>query len=131
MKYFFISLIIAFYIGLTGLSAQARVHIDITRGNVDPLPVALPSPASDDLQAQKIGDDIIGVITKDLERSGLFRIISKRAYIQELKASADIPNFPDWRQINASVLFSGFGAGSGSGVESSGFTDGSGNAIFG
>lgn len=100
-------LIVILLTSLISVHANALVHIDITRGNVDPLPVAIPVPASTDAQADSIGADIVSVITKDLERSGLFRMIPERAYIQELSASSDIPSFPDWRQINASVLFSG------------------------
>lgn len=88
-------------------NSYALVKIDITRGNVDPLPVAIPVPASNDIDSEKIAIDIADVITKNLERSGLFRVIPNNAYIQKINDSSDIPSFPDWRQINTSVLFSG------------------------
>ena len=53
--------------------AAARVTIDITQGNVDPMPVAAPNFLGADEATQGLGRDITGVIMNDLDRSGLSR----------------------------------------------------------
>ena len=89
--------------------ANARVAIDITQGNVDPMPVAAPNflGATDD--AANLGRDITGVFMSDLDRSGLFQVIDQRAYIftQEDLGVNKRPRFADWRLINAQVLVIG------------------------
>jgi TolB protein len=83
-------------------SAQAALRIDITRGNVEPLPIALP-----DLSGSQMGADIMRVVAADLERSGLFKPISQQAFIEQITAQTGIPRFGDWRRINAAALVTG------------------------
>ena len=89
-------------------TASARVRIDITQGNVDPMPIAVPTFISggDDKSAEFVRD-ITEVIMADLERSGLFSIIDQRAYIESLESVNIRPRFPDWRIIDAQVLVVG------------------------
>jgi TolB protein len=83
--------------------AHAELRIDITRGNVNPLPIALP-----DLSGEgKLGADIMRVISDDLERSGLFKPLDPRAFIENIKDPNQIPRFPDWQGINAQALVTG------------------------
>ena len=55
------------------LPASAEVTIDITKGTVEPLPIAI----TDFLSGDQLGANISGVIAADLERSGLFAPIEK------------------------------------------------------
>ncbi len=82
--------------------AYAVLKIDITRGNVEPMPIALP-----DLPGGSVGADIMGVVTADLERSGLFRPINKQSFIEQITAQTSTPRFADWRQISAQALITG------------------------
>ena len=84
-----------------------RVTIDITQGNVDPMPVAAPDFLGADDQTVALGRDITGVIMNDLDRSGLFQVIDQRAYIEKPKSVNERPRFADWRIINAQVLIIG------------------------
>ena len=89
--------------------AHAVLKVDITRGNVDPLPIAitpLQGPPGDD-RAQRIGGDVAKVIIADLERSGLFRSIDPAAFIDQPSYSRIRPRFGDWRSINAQALLTG------------------------
>lgn len=83
-------------------SAQAALHIDITRGNVEPMPIALP-----DLSGSDVGAEMMQVVAADLERSGLFRPISPSSFIEQITAQTSVPRFSDWRQINAQALVTG------------------------
>lgn len=84
--------------------AQATLHIDITNGNVEPVPIAIADPVSPDSNAAALGHDIAGVVSADLERSGLFRPIDRSAFIERITSGNQIPRFGDWRQINAQAL---------------------------
>jgi TolB protein len=87
--------------------AQALISIDITRGNIDPLPIALPYLGSDDPTARKLGQDIMNVVEKDLQSTGLFRSVSRTAFIQNITSSSTLPDFPSWTTINATALTTG------------------------
>ena len=92
------------WVMLTGIvtSSFARVEIDITKGNVEPLPIAIM-----DFQGGKEAQDIVAVITNDLQSSGLFKPINKAAFIQNNLDPNQTPRFQDWRQINAQALVNG------------------------
>src|SRR4051812_48830205 len=68
--------------------AYATLHIDITRGNVEPMPIALP-----DLAGDPIGTEIMQVVSGDLERSGLFRPISPQSFIEQVTTQTVTPRF--------------------------------------
>jgi len=101
-------IILAFsYLILSCANSFALVSIDITRGNVDPMPIALPYLGGVDNESSKLGQKIIEVVENDLENSGLFRPINHRSFLQDIKSSSTIPEFASWRQINASTLLTG------------------------
>jgi TolB protein len=85
----------------------AATRIDITRGNMEPTPIAINELGGAGREATAIGRKIAKIITQDLERSGLFKKIDKSAYIQHLDHSTIVPDFSLWRQINASVILAG------------------------
>ena len=103
MKNFFISLILLFAFPL---SSQAILKIDINEGNVEPLPVAISEFLSEDGTKSTLGSQITQVIEKDLESSGLFKPISKDAFLEILSADKP-PVFVNWRQIGAMAVTSG------------------------
>ena len=94
-------------LGLLSSPANAVLKIDITRGNVDPLPIAVTDFLGDRASTAQTGQDITGVIISDLERSGLFRAIDPRAFIQTPEAMRVQPRFGDWRVINTEALVTG------------------------
>ena len=87
-------------------AAFAELKIDITRGSVEPMPIAVSRFVGTGTE-QSIGADIARVIATDLERSGLFSPIDDKAFIQKPEAIRGSPRFGDWRQINAEALVSG------------------------
>lgn len=87
--------------------AKAQLQVDITRGTVEPLPIAIPEFFGKTPQEIETGRNIADLISADLERSGLFRPIDRRAFIQQVSALQVQPRFGDWRQINAQALVSG------------------------
>ncbi|CAE7197289.1 tolB [Symbiodinium microadriaticum] len=88
-------------------AAPAALKIDITRGNVDPMPIAIPIFIGNSGQANSMGQKMAQVITADLERSGLFRPIDPRAFIEDPRQMGVVPRFKDWRAISAQALVAG------------------------
>jgi TolB protein len=87
------------------LAAQLRV--DITRGTVAPIPIAISRFAGTARSTGDLGRSIPELVTANLQSSGLFRVIDPAAYIQSPEELRDVPRFADWRQINAQALVSG------------------------
>ena len=87
--------------------ARAQLSVDVTRGFVEPLPVAITEFVSDDPNAGQTGREISGVISDNLSRTGLFRPIDPGAFIQDAASLQAGPRFGDWRLINAQALVSG------------------------
>ena len=88
--------------------AAAQIEIDITRGFFEPLPVAVTDFYGELQDELDLGRDIAGVVSANLERSGLFRPIDPKAFIQTMESLNNGPRFGDWRLINAQALVSGF-----------------------
>ena len=61
--------------------AYAALQIDITQGNIDPLPIAVVDFLGPGSQERQIGIDVAKVIGANLERSGLFRPLPSASYI--------------------------------------------------
>ncbi len=98
---------------LAAPAARAQLFVDVTRGNVEPLPIAVPAfvalgsgeTAAGPLTA--VGENIAAVAAADLDRSGLFRPLDRRAFLST-PTSADVrPRFADWRAIAAQALVTG------------------------
>ncbi len=107
--------IICFFI-LFNKSAEALIEVDITRGNLDPLPIAV-SPlhlesGSEDIILNKdiiknVGEEISKVIGINLKRSGLFNPLKKNSFVQNPDIAHAKPRFEDWRLIKAQALVTG------------------------
>ena len=87
--------------------AGAVTEIDITQGRIEPLPIAISKLDGADQADSALGADIADVVSADLERSGLFRPIDPRAFLQRPADMRVMPRFADWRQINAQLLVTG------------------------
>jgi len=99
---------LAALLGAEPRPAAAQLRIDITRGRVEPLPIAITPLQGAAAAETQVGTDIGGVISANLERSGLFRPLDPRAFIQTPQAlRTQPPRFADWRAINAQALVHG------------------------
>jgi TolB protein len=83
--------------------AWAALQVDVTQGNAQPLPIAIP----DFIAGDQMGANIAGVVRADLERSGLFKPIDPKAYVDHITNINVVPNFANWRVINAQGLVTG------------------------
>jgi len=97
----------AAFTGLRVSPMRAALRLDITQGNVQPLPIAVPDflPATPgDAEPARL---VTQIITANLARSGLFAPIDPAAYIEKIVNFDAAPRFPDWRAINAQALVLG------------------------
>ena len=89
------------------LPAHAQLEIDITKGNLDPVQIAVPNFLSSSQSERVLGAQIAEVIRADLERSGLFKALDPASFL-ETQTNIDYkPTFADWRVIKSDALVSG------------------------
>ena len=92
---------------LAARPAYAVLRIDITQGNIQPMPIALPDFLAGAAAEADLARNVTGVIAGNLKRSGLFAPIDPAAYLEKIVNSDAVPRFPDWRTINAQALVTG------------------------
>ena len=94
--------------------AHSLIEVDITRGNLDPLPVAVSplhvdsqSDNYQDVKVKDLGERISTVIEKNFKSTGLFNPLNKDAFVQKPDIAHLKPRFEDWRLITAQALVTG------------------------
>lgn len=105
--YLCVSGLVSFFIAFSYQALSAELRIDITQGTVRPLPVAITDFVGKGVNEQEYGRNLTRVISSDLERSGLFKPLDKRAFIQGRRPPGTLPRFGDWRVISAQALVQG------------------------
>ena len=108
-------LLIIFFI-FVPFKAIALIEVDITRGNLNPLPIAV-SPLSIDensrknfekiLKQKNIASEISSIVENNLKTSGLFNPLNKDAFLQKPEIANLKPRFEDWNLIKAQALITG------------------------
>jgi TolB protein len=112
MKFRFI-LLLCF---LIPIKSFAVIEVDITRGNLSPLPVAVsPLAVSQEdkksfekiIKKKDIGLEISIVVENNLKQTGLFNPLNKDAFLQKPEIANLKPRFEDWSLIKAQALITG------------------------
>ena len=108
----FIYLIILFF----PTTSYSLIEVDITRGNLNPLPIAVSPLFSDkesqlnlkkNLDIENLGLEIADVVKNNLRRTGLFNPLDKKAFLQKPDVAHLKPRFEDWSLIKAQALITG------------------------
>ena len=95
---------------------HALIEVDITRGNLNPLPIAVSALYSDkqtietlkkNIKIDQIGNEISLVIENNLRATGLFNPLEKKAFLQKPDVAHLKPRFEDWSLIKAQALITG------------------------
>tara|TARA_B100000700_G_scaffold330784_1_gene458997 strand:- start:2052 stop:3401 length:1350 start_codon:yes stop_codon:yes gene_type:complete len=96
--------------------SYSLIEVDITRGNLNPLPIAVSTIFSDktstaelknDLKIDNVGEEISKVIENNLKKTGLFNPLQKEAFLQKPDVAHLKPRFEDWALIKAQALITG------------------------
>ena len=90
----------------TAAEDQGPLRIEITGGQVEPMPIAV-APFFDEGGAGELAGQIQQVVTADLTGTDLFREIPADAHVAKPTAFDDAIAYPDWRAINAEALILG------------------------
>jgi TolB protein len=93
--------------GLSVRRAGAVLKLDVTQGNVQPVPIAVPDFVSVATQDAAAGRNLTQIISSNLQRSGLFAPIDPSVFLEKIANPDTLPRFADWRQINAQALVTG------------------------
>ncbi|HEU4549146.1 MAG TPA: Tol-Pal system beta propeller repeat protein TolB [Rhizomicrobium sp.] len=87
--------------------ARAALSVDVTQGNPQPLPIAIPDFLPGTPADAQVGTNIASVVRADLERSGLFKPLDPRGFVEHITNINTVPNFQSWRTITAQGLVTG------------------------
>ena len=92
------------------------IEVDITRGNLNPLPIAVSPLFSDKISVQELkkktnkenlGEEISNIVENNLKITGLFNPLDKKAFLQKPDVAHLKPRFEDWSLIKAQALITG------------------------
>lgn len=87
--------------------AFATLQVDVNQGNIQPLPIAVPDFVAVAPGDTAAGQNIAKVVRADLERSGLFKPLDSKAFIDKVTNINVAPYFANWRIITAQGLVTG------------------------
>jgi TolB protein len=96
-----------FILTLVAFLAQAEMKIEVTQGQVNPLPMAILDFESEDTETKKLASNIAGVIQHDLESTGLFEMVPPKSFIQTDLTLDMTPRYQDWKIIKVEALING------------------------
>src|SRR6202012_4389305 len=82
-------------------TGRAGMEEQVQRGDIQSLPIAIPAFGGQQ------GGDIAGVISANLQRSGLFRPLDPASFTEHDLNVAVEPRFAGWQAINAQALVNG------------------------
>ena len=83
------------------------IEIDVTKGTIEPLPIAITKFNYKSIKEKIISYQIFDIVSNDLTNSGLFRKISNNAFLQDEEEVFFQPSFRDWSLIDANLIVSG------------------------
>ena len=84
-----------------------HLKLTLSQGTVKPTPIAITNLYSADSSLEKLGENISSVVSDNLERSGLFISLDKKAFIQSNESLSNQPRFEDWKILKTQHLLSG------------------------
>ncbi len=89
------------------LSVNSELRIDITQGTMNPIPVAILEFNSSSGESAEISSNINKVVSNNLERSGLFKVLPKKLFFNVSIPFEKKPVFNDWKITTAQGLVHG------------------------
>lgn len=100
-------IIISFNILSIFANTTTLAPIKITKGNCIQIPIAINFFAAKSNEEYGLSQDIVSIISNDLNISKIFAPISSDLFIETEQGIAHIPLFTAWSQINANILING------------------------
>ena len=107
IRYLKLFCIILFIFPCLSLAQDKPLRITITDGVVEPLPLAIPKFLSEIIAVKEVAKNISSLVSEDLTKTGLFRIIPDDAHISKITNFKALLPYSDWKAINVQGLISG------------------------
>jgi TolB protein len=99
----FLALIGVLLVAAAPVSAQ--LQLDLRQGVREPIPIAVSPFFAEGARETRIGQDVARVISENLARSGLFRVVGQNVHLQSAQQlQTGQPRFQDWAQIVQGVV---------------------------
>ena len=102
----FATFILAIF-SLYPLFVFSELRIDITKGNLDPIPIAILKFNSNKQELIDLSKNINEVIKNNLSRSGLFSVLPSKIFLNNKIPFNEKPQFADWKLSTAQGLVHG------------------------
>lgn len=87
--------------------AHAELRVDVTKGTMEPIPIAITDFMPKDNAVKSFATDIPKVVAADLASTGLFRLVDSASFIQDSASMQTQIRFNEWKTINAQALVNG------------------------
>ncbi len=107
MKNMFRSIFFVTLFSVTSQFAHAELRVDVNKGTMNPIPIAVTNFVARDPSGQEFSTSIPQVIASALSGTGLFRMNDPRAFIQDAGSMQTQIRFAEWKAINAQALVNG------------------------
>ena len=93
--------------GMRALPVANALELDITGGQVAPIPIAIAEFTGPDGEPTIVGQQIAQIISDDLESSGQFKPVDSAAFITPPESPDIRPDFDDWAPLGVQGLLIG------------------------
>jgi TolB protein len=104
LLYLFAFMLFIISAGTVGAQTQ---RLDITEGQIAPIPIAIAEFTGPDGLPSEVGRQISQVISDDLVSSGLFSAVDSAAFIKPPESPSIRPDFSNWSPLGAKGLLVG------------------------
>lgn len=99
--------VLLFVLALIPAVAHAELRVDVTRGTIEPMPIAI-SPFLGSGADANLASEMPNVISNNLAGSGLFKPVNPAAFVQDAASiQRDGVRFAEWRATNTQALVTG------------------------
>ena len=109
-------LLASFFLFFIPSISYSLIEVDISRGNLNPLPISVSPLFADkvsnsllknDIKIENLGLKIADVVENNLRQTGLFNPLSRKAFLQKPDIAHLKPRFEDWSLIKSQALITG------------------------
>ena len=109
-------LLTSFFLFFIPSISYSLIEVDISRGNLNPLPISVSPLFADkvsnsllknDIKIENLGLKIAAVVENNLRQTGLFNPLSRKAFLQKPDIAHLKPRFEDWALIKSQALITG------------------------
>lgn len=103
-----LSILTFIMLSISPVAFAQEMEATITQGTFKPRPIAVSAFHADDPIFEKLARDIPAIVRENLERSGLFRPINSKAFVQTPNSIfREGVRFPEWRATGTETMVSG------------------------